>query len=148
MSNFIFPPPAFYFKVTIGNDEMMFQEVNGLEVEMEVVEVMEGGMNEFKHRLPGRTHYKNLVLKRGLVYNSTKILNWMKYSVQNNLNTKIDPKSVTIELLKETDKSTLVTWNIERAYPVKWSVSNLHAQQNAIAIESIEFAYKKFEIQF
>lgn len=144
--SFVFPPAAFYFKVTVDNTEMQFQEVTGLDVEMEVFEVMEGGMNEFKHRLPGRTHYKNLVLKRGLVYNNNKILDWVKKCIQDNLNIRIYPKPISIELLKE-DGSTLITWSVERAYPVKWSVSNFNAQQNAISIESIEFAYKKFQLQ-
>ncbi len=146
MSAFTFPPASFFFNVNINGENMQFQEVSGLDVEMEVFDVAEGGINDYKHRLPGRTTYKNLVLKRGLVYSNTKIYNWVKNTLQNNLNNKINTKPISVSLFNE-NKEEIVTWNFLRAYPVKWSVSNLNAEQNAIAIETIEFAYQKFTIE-
>jgi phage tail-like protein len=43
-----------------------FSEVSGLQVEVEVEEVQEGGQNHFVHKLPGRMSWPPLVLKRGI----------------------------------------------------------------------------------
>ncbi len=43
-----------------------FQEVGGLEAEIEVETVVEGGENRFVHRLPKPVKHPNLSLKRGL----------------------------------------------------------------------------------
>ena len=61
------PPPVFAFRVDIDGAESdtSFQEVSGLEVQFETEDVVEGGQNRFVHRLPTRTKYSNLLLKRG-----------------------------------------------------------------------------------
>ena len=43
-----------------------FTEVSGLQVEVGVETVAEGGQNGFVHKLPSRMTWPNLVLRRGL----------------------------------------------------------------------------------
>ena len=45
-----------------------FQECTGLEIEMDVQELQEGGRNDGTVRLVGRGKYTNIVLKRGMLY--------------------------------------------------------------------------------
>ena len=45
-------------------------------------------------------------------------------------------------LLDETG-SPLLTWNCAHAWPVKWSVGAFNANQNDIAVETLEFAYRQ-----
>ena len=73
MASYI-PPCGFYFRVEfVGIDgmeddkEQRFQEVSGLSFEVETEELKEGGENRFVYKLPKRTKYPNLVLKRGLL---------------------------------------------------------------------------------
>lgn len=68
MSNY-YPPLGFHFKIEFGNqkDEYQFQSVSGLNVDLETEEIAEGGENRFKHKLPLRARYPNLVLKRGIL---------------------------------------------------------------------------------
>ena len=49
-----------------GLTEGAFSECTGLQVETEVFEWEEGGLNQFKYRLPGRMKFTNLTLKRGI----------------------------------------------------------------------------------
>jgi phage tail-like protein len=50
-----------------GVTEALFTECSGLQIELEVQEWQEGGLNNVVHRLPGRVKTApNLVLKRGL----------------------------------------------------------------------------------
>ena len=59
------------FLVEIGSEVVAnFQECTGLTMEVEVQEYVEGGNNEFVHKLPGRVKYTNITLKRGVTDNA------------------------------------------------------------------------------
>ena len=53
-----------------------FQEVTGLNMELGVETLDEGGINSYSHRLPGRGKFENLVLKRGLLLD-TELKHWI-----------------------------------------------------------------------
>lgn len=139
-----YPPLGFHFKVEFANieGEFEFQSVSGLSVELEFEEMAEGGENRFKHKLPVRTKYPNLVLKRGAKINS-ELINWCRDAVEN---FSIAPTNVLISLLNEKHEP-LTSWNIVQAWPVKWSMADFNAEESKIAIETIELAYNYFNIQ-
>lgn len=122
-----------------------FQEVQGLSVEVNLEEVKEGGENRFVHRVPGRTKYPNLVLKRGLVPSDSALATWFATCLSGDYTEAIVPKTVTVCLLDE-EGAALKTWNIVNAYPVKWQVSDFNAMDNKIAIETLELAYNYFTL--
>jgi phage tail-like protein len=53
---------------------------------------------------------------------------------------------LTISLLNE-EHEPLITWNVVHAWPVKWAVGDLNAEESKIAIETIELVYNYFNIQ-
>ncbi|NQY01119.1 MAG: phage tail protein, partial [Flavobacteriaceae bacterium] len=71
---------GFHFKVeftgieTTQNDHQ-FQSVSGLSIDLETEEIAERGENRFKHKIPVRTKFPNLVLKRGLLMDSG-VIDW------------------------------------------------------------------------
>jgi len=142
MSNY-YPPLGFHFKVefTLFEGEFQFQSVSGLSIELETEEITEGGENRFKHKLPVKAKYPNLVLKRGLLVNSA-LINWCRNTIEN---FEIVPTNLIVKLLDEKHKP-LVTWSIVHAYPVKWSISDFNAEESKIIIETIELAYNYFKI--
>lgn len=141
-------PVVFHFKVefgpsptdssAIGGKDHRFQEVTGLSAEVTTEEFREGGLNEYAHRLPTGAKYGNLVLKRGFITDS-KIGDWVRNTLENFV---FEPRDVTVLLLNE-DHDPLTSWKFLHAYPVKWAVSDLKAQENALAIESMELAYRQ-----
>ena len=141
MSNY-YPPLGFHFLVEFGNqkDEFQFQSVSGLNVDLETEEIGEGGENRFKHKLPVRTKYPNLVLKRGLVVNSA-LIDWCKTAVED---FNFSPTDIIIKLLNE-DNQPLITWNVVHAYPVKWAIGDFSAEESKIVIETIELSYSYFK---
>ena len=143
MGNY-YPPLGFHFRVEFANikGEFEFQSVSGLNVELETEQIAEGGENRFKHPLPVRTKFTNIVLKRGLKVN-TDLIKWCRDAV---VDFNIVPTDVTIILLNE-EHEPLQTWNVVHAYPLKWSVTDLNAEESKIAVESIELAYNYFNIQ-
>lgn len=112
---------------------------------MQTETLKEGGENRFEHILPVRTKYDPLVLKRGLVKDSSMI-QWFMDAI---LNFDIKPMTLLVKLL-HIDKADpnqpqpLMTWVVVNAWPKKWSVSEFNADQNTLAIESIELHYSYF----
>ena len=142
-----FPPPSFYFSVEIdgtGYDDTLFQEVSGLEVEQETETISEGGQNTYTWKVPKKVKYPNLVLKRGLLTDDSKLMDWCKKQFTTE-NTKIEPKNIKVHL-EDAQGNCIMTWSVENAWPLKWSVSGFNAQENKIAVESIELAYRNFKI--
>ncbi|MEN8115392.1 MAG: phage tail protein [Bacteroidota bacterium] len=138
-----YPPLGFHFKVeflTIPG-EFEFQSVSGLSTEMKTEEYAEGGENRFSHKLPVRTSFPNLVLKRGMKVNSALAL-WCRSAIEQFV---ILPSDIIISLLNE-EHEPLTVWYVAHAYPVKWSVSDFNAEENKLVIESIELAYNHFNV--
>ena len=138
-------PVAFHFSVSIGGssgegEDAAFQEVSGLDSEIAVEEVAEGGENRFVHSLPKPVKHKNLTLKRGLLGSASSLAKWCKNTFESDFSKAIEPKDVTVSLL-DSEGDPAASWAIGNAWPVKWSPGGFNAEKNAIAIETIELAY-------
>lgn len=141
-----YPPVSFHFKVEFNGisaqeTDVQFQSVSGLSVDIDTEEFAEGGQNKFKHKVPVRTKYPNLVLKRGMVTDSI-LIGWCRNAIEN---FQFKPIDLTVKLLNE-EHEPLVTWNVIHAYPVKWAVDDFNAEENKLAIETIELAYNYFTL--
>lgn len=141
-----YPPIGFHFSVEfpeISSDskDQQFQSVTGLSVDIDTEEVAEGGENRFKHKIPVRTKYPNLVLKRGLLVDS-EVIKWCRDAVEN---FQFKPTGIIVKLLNEKHEP-LVSWSIVHAYPVKWSLVDLNAEESKLAIETLELTYNYFKV--
>ncbi|GAB3020430.1 phage tail protein [Cyclobacterium sp. 1_MG-2023] len=138
-----YPYVSFHFKVSIAGledtEDTYFQSVSGLDVSMDTEEYAEGGENRFKHKLPVKTKYSNLILKKGLA-GSTGLTDWFKESMEN---FNFETKTITIDLLNEKHEP-LVTWNVVNAFPVKLAIEPFNSMESKMAIESMEFSYQYF----
>lgn len=141
-----YPPIGFHFMVEFSGistkkNDHQFQSVSGLSVDLNTEEIAEGGENRFKHKIPGRTNYPNLVLKRGLLLDSG-VIEWCRKALEYY---EFQPISLTVKLLNEKHEP-LLSWNIVHAYPVKWNVGDFNAEENKLVIESLELSYNYFKI--
>ena len=141
-----YPPAGFHFRVEVlglppsGND-VRFTEVSGLSFELTTEEVAEGGENRFLQKYPARTKYPDLVLKRGLLVGS-EVFKWIERCIQDY---EIEPKNVDVMLLNEKHEP-LLTWHVIKAYPTKWTASDLNASSNAVVIETLQLTYQYFNL--
>ncbi|OAB78816.1 phage tail protein [Cochleicola gelatinilyticus] len=145
MANY-YPPVSFHFMVEFTGissqaTDTQFQSVSGLSVDIETEEFAEGGENRFKHKFPVRTKFPNLVLKRGLVIDS-EVIQWCRDAIES---FQFEPTDLTVKLLNE-EHDPLMTWNVVHAYPVKWTVEDFNAEENKLAVETIELAYNYFTL--
>lgn len=135
------PFGTFAFEVDIeGVAAGFFQEVSGLGASIEVVEVQEGGLNTHTRKLVGTGKYPNLVFKRGMCLKSMyDALVQFRDGGRRRLSGTIT--------LRANNGDAVAQWNFERAFPVKWDGPQLSVGQNAIAVESLEFAHEGLKAQ-
>jgi len=133
-----YPLSKFYFEVDWGGTNIGFQEVSGLDVEVEPIEYRQGSSPEFsKIKMPGLKKFSNITLKRGSFKGDNDYFDWFKTI---NLNS-VERRTVTISLLDETGDPA-ITWKVNKAFPVKIQGTDLKAEGNEVAVESIELAHE------
>ena len=113
-----------------------FSECSGLQVETEIQEYAEGGLNDYTHHFRGRTKYAPLILKRGLTLNN-QLWRWHQGVIEG----KFERKNGTIYLLDKTHVP-ITWWNFKKAFPSKWTGPELRATSNDVAIESVELIHQ------
>ena len=138
------PPVGFHFLVVFElfpqtPQDFRFQEVSGLDVELEMEPIKEGGQNRFTHQLPIRNRYTDITLKRGLFIGSGITL-WCKNAIENFV---FVPTNVLISLLT-SEHLPLQSWYVINAIPKKIQVSNFNAQENSVVVESLVLSYNYF----
>lgn len=142
-----YPPASFHFTLAfdgIGSaGDAAFMEATGMDAELSTTEIVEGGENRFAYRVPERAKYGNLVLKRGMMTAASELAVWCRRILESDLSGKITPRSVQLSLL-DPNAAPLMTWNFVNAWPVKWSVESFNAQENKLAMETLEFSYNYF----
>jgi phage tail-like protein len=112
-----------------------FTQISGLDREVQIEDFREGGVNDYTHKLAGNTKYTNLTLRRGIA-DATELWQWHQDVVDG----KIERRQVNVVLIDEAGKETW-RWVFEKAYPVKWSGAELNSSNNAVLVETVEFAH-------
>lgn len=126
--------PSFRFLVEFsGNVQAVFSECTLPSVEWDVLEVKEGGQNEYIHQLPGHRKASKMTLKTGL--GSQSLLAWYKKC----MGQQWERKTVTVILLDVAHKEVM-RWNMADAIPIRWKSPTLKSDDNSIAIEELELA--------
>ncbi len=152
-TNALFPVSGLRFALSLGkfNDnsdnqgyDASFQEISGINTEIPVEEIQEGGENRFVHRVPQPLKYANLVLKRGVVTNSSELSKWCQSTINSGFSTQIELKDVIVRLLSDQNE-TILDWTFINAYPVRWDYSALDASKNQIFVQTIELCFQRFE---
>jgi len=138
-----YPIVKFHFQVEWGGTKIGFTEVSGLDVETEVVEYRHGASPEYhKTKMPGMQKYTNITLKRGTFSSDNEYFDWWNTVKLN----KIERRDITISLLNE-EHSPIVVWKVKNAWPTKIQSTDLKADGNEVAIETMELAHEGLSIQ-
>jgi phage tail-like protein len=138
-----YPLSKFYFEVDWGGTKVGFQEVSGLNIEIDPIEYRQGASPNFsKIKMPGMHKFSNITLKRGTFAGDNDYFTWLQ-TIQ--LNT-VERRTVTISLLDETG-APAVTWKVKNAFPVKLNSSDLKAEGNEVAVETLEIAHEGLTIE-
>ncbi|TMU74669.1 phage tail protein [Pseudomonas fluorescens] len=126
-----YPIPTYRYRVAVGDQEMAFSAVSGLEVSYETIEYKDGTGGVF--RMPGQGAAVNITLRRGMVVGKSQLYDWIS-SISLN---QVEKKDISVSLTNASGSELLVTWNISNAFPTKLSSPNFDASSNEVAIEEL-----------
>jgi phage tail-like protein len=138
-----YPIPKFHFQVEWGGSKIGFTEVSGLDITTEVIEYRDGASPEYsKVKMPGQRKFSNITMKRGTFAGDNEFYNWFNTVSLN----QIERRDLTVSLLNESHEPVIV-WKIKNAWPTKVTPTDLKADGNEVAIESLELAHEGLTIQ-
>ncbi|GIV84431.1 MAG: phage tail protein [Candidatus Roseilinea sp.] len=125
----------FYLEIA-GILSAEFLECTGLSMERELKEVAEGGVNDFVHKLAGRTKWSNITLRQGISY-SRDLWDWYCNGLYDG---KVRRVNLSI-ILGNAELKKVKQWDVFDAFPVRWSGADLSTDTLQVAIESLEIAH-------
>ena len=123
-----------------------FQECNGLDLEMDVVEYVEGGRNNGVVQRAGRAKVSRIVLKRGMLHPpdgrvDTDLWRWFQDVIDG-----VRPLrryDGTIDVLGTGAAPAVVaSWTFSRGLPAKVVGPQLNAKTGELAIEELQIAHE------
>jgi len=143
-----YPFSAFNFSIEITVDpvatricEAAFSECDGLEMNMEVKTIRQGGDNARQIRLTGPSTFGNLTLKRGMT-SSFDLWDWFS-AVIADPSLRADAQIVMLA----ADKSEQCRFLVRRCLPIKLKAPPMNAITGIVAIEEMQLAYESLELK-
>ena len=138
----VWPLPKFYFQVKLGDKEVPFQEVSGLDIEAQIIEYRHGNSKEFSTiKMPGIKKTGNVTLKKGVFVKDNGFWDWFNKIKMNT----IERQTVGISLLDEAGAPTMV-WTLNNAWPTKITGTDMKSDGNEVAVETVEIAHEGLTI--
>ena len=136
----IWPLPAFYFQVEIGQSVFQFQKVTGLEAKTNFIKYSHGNSKQnYDYNIAGRTVYGDVTMEKGVFSKDVRLFEWWEKNL-----IKAEPQNVLIKLGSmasedgKTKFSPEMSWSLSAAIPVQINFSEMDSQKKgAPAIEKL-----------
>jgi phage tail-like protein len=149
---------TFNFRVTLNRSDGSapplgdggFQECSGLQIEMDVQELQEGGRNDGTVRQVGRGKYQSIVLKRGMLVPAGGAVRSELWTWLQGVLTGVRPVARyngIVEVLSPDRTQTIATWTFDRGLPQKVAGPSLNAKSGEIAIEELTIAHEGLRLK-
>ena len=149
-----YPLPKFKFQVQMNAPAgpafgFDFSEVSGLDFESEPIEYRHGASPKLtKIKMPGLQKHSNVTLKRGTYKGDNNAFEyWQKtqFFQEGGATGSMYRAAVTIQMLDETGQA-IVTWKLENAWACKVQSTDLKADGNEVAIETMELCHEGLSV--
>ena len=133
------PRPAYYFVLQWGGSNLGFSEVSGLAIQSQPMRIQ--AQKDFNKEESYKAKFANIVLKRGITTGDTEFYQWINAIRRG----KIERTDILISLLDATHTS-VITWKVHNAWPVKIESGPLNAKGSEVAMETIELVHEGLEM--
>ena len=135
------PIQNFRYRVEIdGIIQAGFNEVVMPEATIDVIEYREGTDQTYVRKLSGLTKYGNIILKWGIT-DSMDLYDWVRTVIEVGAS---DVRKNMVIILNDEAGNDRMCWEIEKAWPVRYKISDLNAQTKEVAFEIIEITFEEF----
>lgn len=134
--------PLIVFRFEIRIDDLSvggFSECTGLQLETEIHDHSEGGLNSHVLRFPTRTKQSNITLKRGIV--DRAMWDWY-YDLTQGV---VRHRNITVSVYDPSGATPVAEWDVMDAFPQKWVGPELNASQSNVAVETVELCHHGLE---
>lgn len=137
----------FYFLVEFQSNwdrfQTSFTEVSGLDMQLKTNEKPSDSGIWIK--MPGGVEFGNITLKRPVpAKDNDTFTQWVYKCLKADKDKKVIPYDMIIKLLGQ-EGSPLAGWVCSHAYPVKWTLGGLNAQENGLATETIVISSNRID---
>lgn len=149
--NALFPLHVFNFQVDFNEDPLgdggrapvtlcsaAFSECTGLEATMEPKVIKEGGRNYGANQRAGQVAFSTVILKRGMT--TTRHL-WRWFELVTRKGGYAYRLAAIITIYNQEGKAIL-TWQLEKAMPIKFKSADLNAKGTEVGIEELHLAHE------
>ncbi|MFE9566808.1 phage tail protein [Streptomyces sp. NPDC006487] len=129
------------FSVTVDGgayDLGSWAQVQGLDVQWKMADYRAGDAGNDRWYFPGFTEYTPLKLTRAACSDSELVKKWLS---ENSFASKGYPGEI---ILMGPDNVKVISWNMRRIIPVKWSITSFEAGQSKVALETLELQHLGF----
>ena len=123
----------------------VFNEVQGLAVEIDTDKIKEGGQNGYVHHLPGRMEWPPIVFKRGLTQ-SDNLFHWFEKMSGEKFagnDDKVERSTGAISIVDRIGLR-LRSWNLRDVMPIKWTGPSMSTGSNEMLMEELEIIHHGF----
>lgn len=134
-------PSAHNFVVLVDSmqyDLGSWAKVSGLSVKWDFAQYRTCAKPNYIWLSPGVVTYDKIKLSRAACSDSNTVQAWLNETTQ-----KHKPLSGSIQLIDQFGMP-VIQWELKEFFPVSWSVQELDAASNGVAIESLELIHSGF----
>lgn len=132
---YVYPYKKYNYIIFIDSKEMAgFSEISASDIAIDPIEYREGIHPVLKQ--PGLVKYGNATLKWGVI-TATEFFTWLQSAGDDTC----ERKTITVQLCDDSH-GMAAKWEVINAWPVKYTLTDVNATSNEIAIESMELAHE------
>jgi len=144
--------PAYRFLVTLDPSDVFiprellsmavekapgaFQSATGMGATLDVTTYAEGGRNDYVHQLPVRHSWGRITLTHGIAFDAT-LFAWYEAGLTGSLGARRDGAII----MQNAAGQVAMLWTFTGGIAASWKGPDLHAEENRVAIESLEIAH-------
>jgi phage tail-like protein len=152
--NSLYPLPVFRFHVDFQSDPLTpgqnspislcggaFSECTGLEATMEPKVIKEGGRNYGAAQRMGQVTFATVILKRGMT-TTRDLWKWFELVSQGGYAYRL---AAIIRVYNHQGEEKL-TWQLEKAMPIKFKAADLNAKGTDVGIEELHLAHEGLKL--
>jgi len=155
-----YPLPKFYFKVSRPEqefnsaDQIGFTEVSGLDYQTDLIEYRHGADPNFsKIKMPGLRKFSNVTLKKGLIQGfkdaNAEFFSWIgDGSKAGSVRKRVGYRKNLVITLNDEEGNPVVAWTLTNAFPVKVSFTDMKADANEVAVETLELGIEELTVEY
>jgi phage tail-like protein len=136
------------FKIVISPmGDMFFRSCEGLEAEVEVISIPEGGSLDAPKTARGRARVNLISFGQGTTAaqkGSRTIFDWFKDVCDAGKPLKKESFSICLTTLSDPDKA-LAKWIVHQAWPCRWKAPIMNDDSSQAGLEYVTFAHEGIE---